>query len=111
MDITLLAQTAIAIATPFLSKIGEGTSRKIGEDIWSLIKKAFQAKGKDLNDANPDQLKADLEKILGEDELFKAELEDFIKQNQPSSIQQNIQNNAAIKKQVNITTNSGNFNF
>lgn len=111
MDITLLAQTAIALAMPFLNKIGEGTSRKVGEDIWALIKKPFQAKGLELNEANLEQSKTDIEQMLAEDEIFKAELEDFINQHQTSAMQQNIQNNAAIEKQVNITNNSGNLNF
>lgn len=111
MDITLLAQTAIALAMPFLNKIGEGTSRKVGEDIWALIKKPFQAKGMELNEANHEQSKTDIEQMLAEDEIFKAELEDFINKHQTSAMQQNIQNNAAIEKQVNITNNSGNLNF
>ena len=46
MEILTLATTALTLAKPFLEKIGEGTSRKIGEDIWNLIKKQFQRKEK-----------------------------------------------------------------
>ncbi|WP_295720653.1 hypothetical protein [Mucilaginibacter sp.] len=111
MDITLLAQTAVTLATPFLSKIGEGTSRKIGEDIWGMIKDCFTSKGKEIDENNPAQLQSNLEEILAEDESFKLKLEDYVAKNQPSSVQQNVQNNAAISKQVNITSNSGDLHF
>lgn len=111
MDTIILAQTAIALATPFLSKIGEGVSRKIGEDIWALIKKPFQSKGRELNEAEPEKLQAQLEVMLNEDEIFRKELEDFVKKNQASISQQNIQNNAPIEKQVNIKDNFGNLSF
>lgn len=112
MDIAILAQTALTLAAPFLNKIGEGTSRKIGEDVWSLIKKPFNAQGKELAETTEHiVLKADLEQMLGNDESFKKELEEFVTNAQSSSVQQTIQNNAAIEKQVNITSNSGNLNF
>lgn len=111
MEIALLAQTAMTLAYPFLKKIGEGASRKIGEDIWSLIKNQFQSNGKDIAYTNSEQLKIELEDLLSENEKFKAELEAFINSHQPSSVQQNIQNNAAVAKQAIITTNTGNINF
>lgn len=113
MEIITLATTALTLAKPFLEKIGEGTSRKIGEDIWNLIKKPFLKKGKDADKLSGVELDVELTQILSEDAEFKKELEDFVTnaQSQLSQVNQNIQNNGTIEKQVNIGSNIGNISL
>jgi len=113
METITLITTALALAKPFLEKIGEGTSRKIGEDIWNLIKKPFLTKGKDIEQLNGEELKIELAHTLAEDPNFKKELEEFITnaQSKIDAINQNIQNNGNIEKQVNIGSNVGNISL
>ena len=113
METVLLITTTLTLAKPFLEKIGEGTSRKIGEDIWNLLKKPFSKKGKDIDQLSEDQINSELLKILSEDSDFKKELEDFINiaKSQLSAVNQNIQNNGSIDKQVNIGSNVGNISL
>lgn len=113
MDILTLATTALSIASPFLTKIGEGTSRKIGEDIWNLIKKPFGEKGNELDKKNSEEIKDELITLLNENQDFKNELENFVNnaQIELGHISQNIQNNGSIEKQVNIGSNIGNINL
>lgn len=113
MEILTLATTALALVNPFLQKIGEGTSRKIGEDIWNLIKKPFDTKQKNIEELNPEDLKNELIEILKTDGTFKKELEEFILNVQPTteSVTQNINNNAVVEKQANIGNNIGNISL
>ena len=113
MDIITLVTTSLSLASPFINKIGEGTARKIGEDVWNLIKKPFSKKGQDIEKLNEDEINSQLKQILSEDLDFKKELEDFITnaQSQLSSANQNIQNNGNIEKQVNIGSNIGNISL
>lgn len=55
----------------------------------------------------------ELTQILSEDAEFKKELEDFVTnaQTQLSQVNQNIQNNGTIEKQVNIGSNIGNISL
>lgn len=109
MEIFALATTALSIATPFLEKIAEGTAKKIGEDVWNLIKKPFELKNKDINSMNRDELKLELVEILRIDPNFKNELETVVikGQEQINLSTQNINNAGSIEKQINITHNSG----
>ena len=112
METITLVTTAFTLAKPFLEKIGEGTSRKIGEDIWNLIKKPFTKKGKDINGLSMDEINSELTQILTEDFNFKKELEEFITNAQKvDAINQNIQNNGNIENQVNIGSNVGNISL
>lgn len=113
METITLVTTALALAKPFLEKIGEGTSRKIGEDIWNLLKKPFLKKGKEIDQLNEEELNSELTKILSEDFDFKKELEDFVTnaKSQLSTVNQNIQNNGSIEKQVNVGSNIGNISL
>lgn len=113
MDILTLATTALSLASPFLGKIGEGTSRKIGEDIWNLIKKPFGEKGKELDTKNSEEVKDELINMLNENIEFKNELENFVNnvELELGTINQNIQNNSSIEKQINIGSNIGNINL
>lgn len=110
MDILTLATTALSLASPFLTKIGEGTSRKIGEDIWNLIKKPFGEKGHEIDAKNSAEVKNELVDMLNKNPDFKNELENLVNNAQVElgTINQNIQNNSSIEKQVNIGSNIGN---
>ncbi|MCZ2085751.1 MAG: hypothetical protein LC112_15895 [Flavobacteriales bacterium] len=113
MEIITLVATAFTLAKPFLEKIGEGTSRKIGEEIWNLIKKPFSKEGKDISNLSIDEIKFDLTQMLSKDSEFKKEFEEIITNAQLKidSVNQNIQNNGSIEKQVNIGSNIGNISL
>lgn len=110
METSLLITTVLTLTKPFLEKIGEGTSRKIGEDIWNLIKEPFSKKGKDVDKLTEDDLEMELTQILSEDPDFKKELEELITNAKAkiNTVNQNVQNNGSIEKQVNIGSNVGN---
>jgi len=115
LTITALALTAYNLAKPFLDKTGEGVARKVGEDIWTLIKKPFQSdKGDDIEAfalSNVNDFKAQLEKKLSEDVALREELDECINNAQlelSGNFQQNINSYGDIEKQINIQTNSGN---
>lgn len=114
MDILTLASTAFVLAKPFLEKTQEGVARKVGEDIWNLIKTPFTKKGKNQVEAlaNTDQevFKKELEQYLLEDETFAKQLSELINQSQnllSGNFQQNINSYDKVEKQINIQTNSG----
>lgn len=114
MEIITLATTALTLIQPFINKIGEGVSRKVGEDIWNLIKKPF-SKDKIVDELklleNPEIFKSDLVIKLNEDLSFQNELIALIEKSQnelASYNQQNIHNNGNIEKQVNIGSITGN---
>lgn len=118
MEIVSLSALAISIATPFISKTAEGVARKVGEDIWSLIKAPFVKKGKEdieqyaKND--PENFKRELECELENDDNFRICLQEKVDKatvELSGSFQQNINNTGTIEKQVNIQNNSGNLNF
>ncbi len=83
MDIATIAAAALTFSLPFLKKAGEKMSEKIGEDIWSKIKKLFtsdkQKKLVEQLEKNPEDVKTQgaIEAILDEkidnDELLKKE--------------------------------------
>ena len=116
IEFAALVLSAYKIAKPFLEKTGEGVARKVGEDIWNLIKKPFidkkgnDAKTEEISESefseilttelknNPD-LVAQLNKIVEEANV------NFTSGNQ------NISNNAEIQKQLNINSNTGSINF
>ncbi len=117
MDIVTLATTALALAQPFLNKIGEGVSRKVGEDIWNLVKKPF-TKDKEVNETklleNPEAFKQELIAKLNEDLSFQNELLSLVEKSQKelsNYTQQNINNNGNIEKQVNVGNITGNINL
>ena len=117
MEPITLITTAIALATPYLLKTGEGIAKSIGEDIWKLIKKPF-TKNKEAdfsfditNEEEKDKLIDLLSKKIDEDSTFKYELENAVEKGQKdlnAYYQQNIHNNGEIGKQINTQENSGN---
>lgn len=114
MDILTLATTALTLATPFLSKIGEGVSGKVGEDIWNVIKKPFTKEKSEELMTNQENLKNELVIKLNEDLDFQRELREQVEKSQNEILnqtQQIINNNGNIEKQVNIGNLSGNINL
>lgn len=110
MDIITLATTALTLASPYIEKIGEGTARKIGEDIWNLLKKPFINKNKEIEKMNKEEIQSTLVEILNDDKNFKNELEKYVVQAQSKidNFNQTITNNGNIEKQVNIGNVKGN---
>lgn len=117
MDIITLASTALLLSKPFLNKIGEGVSRKIGEDIWNLIKKPFTKDKKGSNELlleTQENIETELVLKLQEDSIFENELRALVEKSQKelkNYTQQNITNNGSIEKQVNVGSVSGNINL
>ncbi|MDP9077080.1 MAG: hypothetical protein M3O71_06625 [Bacteroidota bacterium] len=115
MDILTLAVTAFTLAKPFLDKTGEGVARKVGEDIWSLIKSPFVKKGKEnvegLATTDQEAFTKELETLLRQDEGFAQQLRELVTNSQnllSGNFQQNINSYGDVEKQINIQTNSGN---
>ena len=114
MDILTLATTAYVLSKPFLEKTGEGVARKVGEDIWSLIKKPFIKKGTEnieqLAISDQETFTKDLEKQLEDDEALFKELIELVNNSHNllnGNFQQNIISHGTVEKQINIQTNSG----
>ena len=114
MDILTLATTAYILSKPFLEKTGEGIARKVGEDIWNLIKTPFVKKGTDnieeLAISDQDGFTKDLELQLKDDESLVKELTKLVNNSQNllnGNFQQNIVSHGTVEKQINIQTNSG----
>ena len=112
--------TALTIATPYLIKTGEKFAESMGEDIWKWIKKPFTSEEEKVIisdfqlDGDSEKVKTILLEKMNYDIQFK---EEFIKainnaQKELNSYnQQNINNNAAIEKQINIQNLTGNVNL
>lgn len=114
MDILTLASTAYILSKPFLDKTGEGVARKVGEDIWSLIKMPFAKKGKE----NIEELAVndhvaftkELEQQLQQNDSLARQLSELVTNSQnllSGNFQQNINSYDKVEKQINIQTNSG----
>jgi hypothetical protein len=115
MEFILLAQTAIALATPFLTKSGEKIAENIGEEIWGFIKKPFDSENDKFlieqveEDADARSLEIKLIEKLQQDSEFASNLKNII-ENAQKDLRvnaQQINNNATIEKQINIQNNSG----
>lgn len=119
MDLITLAPTAITMAKAFLKATNDGLGRKIGEDIWNLIKKPFQKKGneeevKELAVNNETEFSAQLQQYLTEDPDFAKSLQELVTNSQQlleNSLMQNITNNEKVEKQVNAGIINGNLSF
>lgn len=114
MDLPTLITSAFILVKPFLEKTQDGIARKIGEDVWNLIKKPFIKKGndniEDLAKTDLDTVKIELQKYLLEDEVFTKQLTDLVNQSNnllSGNFQQNITSNDKVEKQINIQTNTG----
>ena len=94
---TALAIAAYNLAKPFLEKTGEGIARKVGEDIWNLIKKTFHESGQSdietLALTNESNFKTQLEQKLATDEALKTTLASMVQKAEmelSGNFQQNI---------------------
>jgi hypothetical protein len=115
MDTAALALTAFTLVKPFLEKTGEGIAKKIGEDIWSVIKRTFTNKGENnpenLALTNQDDFKLSLEAELKSDSKFMTELTEIVEKAQiqlSGNFQQNNNIYGKVEKQINIQQNTGN---
>lgn len=100
----------IPLLTPIINKVGEGTFSKIGEEIWELIKKPFEAKQNGLKELNEERIKAILEEILNENPALKNDIKSRL--DSKTNVIQNINNTGAtIEKQVNIGNINGTINL
>jgi hypothetical protein len=116
MEFILLAQTAIELIAPFLTKSGEKIAENIGEEIWNFIRKPFNTeKDKFLieqieKDSDVQSLEIRLIEKLQQDSEFASNLKNII-ENAQKDLRENAQqinnNNAKIEKQINIQNNSG----
>lgn len=110
MEILTLATAVITLARPFLNKVGEGSALKIGEDIWKLLKGAFEKKNIDIDQMNASDVPGKLVELLNEDPDLKNNLEQFVSnaQTQIGAITQNVTNHGSIEKQINFGNVTGN---
>lgn len=115
MDILTLASTAYILSKPFLEKTSEGIARKVGEDIWNLIKQPFIKKGKKnieaLATADQEAFTKELEQQLLHDDALAHRLSELVTNYQnllSGNFQQNINTYDKVERQINIQTNSGN---
>lgn len=115
MGLLLLAQTALTLATPFIIKSGEKIAENVGEEVWSFITKTFDSANDKLLikqveiDNDPKVLEIKLLEKIKEDSEFADKLKEIV-ENAQKNIKENAQqinNNAAIEKQINIQNNSG----
>ena len=115
MDIIALASTAFTFALPYLVKSGEKISENIGQEVWEFIKRPFSKEAKDMTiSENQEQFKKELIDKIQEDSDFEKKLRTVVETAQnklTDSIQQNINNNGSIEKQVNVGNVSGDINL
>lgn len=120
MEPITLITAAISLATPFLIKTGEKIAENIGEDIWNLLKKPFSNKNDSVlsidiqKETEKEKLIDSLLDKINSDNNFKIELERAVNKAQKdlnAHYQQNINNNGAIEKQINIQNLTGDINF
>jgi hypothetical protein len=89
--ITIIATTVIGILSSYLAKTGEAAAKKVGEDIYQLLKDRFSKKPSaeealtDLKKTPDDSdvqaaLRVQLKKLLAEDEAFAAQLHQLLKE-------------------------------
>lgn len=84
--ISLLASTTVAFLSPYLAKAGEAAAKKIGEDLYQVIKARFRKESTakaaldDLTETPGDediqaQLRVQLKKLMKEDKKFAGQIE------------------------------------
>lgn len=115
IEIATLALSAFNFAQPFLEGTANGVARKVGEDIWLLIKKPFLKNGKKDVEAfaknEQEEFKKELQKELENDPQLASELANTIESAKTvlsGNFQQNINSYDKVEKQINIQHNSGN---
>lgn len=115
MDFATLLTTAFTFVTPFVLKSGEAIAEKAGEDIWNVLKKPFERKGKELTKENflqkQEEVKQQLLEELSTDTNLQQTLRTAVENAQrqvSGNYQQNIHAHGEVGKQINIQTNAGN---
>ena len=115
MEPITLALAAYTMAKPFLAKTGEGIARKVGEDIWNLIKSPFTKSGdKNIEVAaleNFQEFQSKLEHFVKNQPDFAAELSALVEKSKATlsgNSQQNVNSFGEVGRQINIQQNSGN---
>jgi len=89
--ISTIATTAVGILSAYLAKAGEAAAKKIGEDIYQVLKArlgkkpAAQEALADLEKAHDDTdlqaaLRVQLKKLLAEDEAFAVQLQHLLQE-------------------------------
>ena len=84
--ISLLASTTVAFLSPYLARVGEAAAKRIGEDLYQVVKARFskeptaKAALEDLAGTPDDediqaQLRVQLKKLMKEDRKFAAQVE------------------------------------
>lgn len=87
--ITVLTSTAVGILSSYLAKAGESAAKKIGEDIYDVLKGRFEKKPAaqevltDLEKSPEDTdiqgaMRIQLKKLLQEDEAFATQLQETL---------------------------------
>jgi len=87
--INVIAATAIGFLSPYLAKAGEVVARKLGEDLYDVLKARFGARPAaqealaDLEAAPDDSdrqasVRSQLKKLLAEDEAFALQLQNLL---------------------------------
>ena len=87
--INVIATTTIGFLIPHLAKVGDAITKKIGEDIYQVLKTRFSRKPvaqetlTDLEEAPNDSdlqaaLRVQLKKLLAEDEAFAGQLQNLL---------------------------------
>lgn len=100
----------IPLLKPIINKVGDGAFSKIGEEIWELIKKPFEAKQNGLRDLNEEKIKVILEEILNENPTLKNDIKSRLYTK--TNVIKNINNTGAtIEKQINIGNVNGTINL
>ncbi len=90
-SINVLTTAAIGILSPYLAKAGEVVAKKLGEDIYRVLKTRFGKKPSaqealtDLEKTPDDPdlqaaLRVQLKKLLAEDEAFAAQLQHLLEE-------------------------------
>ena len=89
--ISVIAAAAVSILSPYLAKAGEVVAKKVGEDIYQVLKTRFGKKPAakealaDL-EKNPKDIdsqaavRVQLKKVLAEDEAFAAKLQHLLQE-------------------------------
>ena len=115
MELITLASSAIGLAMPYLVKTGESIAEEVGKDIWNLVKSIFGSSEENsvqeqlVTGENNDEIIQLLIDKLSENLVLKNQLETAVLKAQDQlSINQTINNNGTIDKQININQNSGN---
>lgn len=117
MEPITLVTTAVALATPYLIKTGEKLAEGVGESIWEWLKKPFtkdeiENLPTNLNSAQElESLKLAILRKVESDATYRENLENAVVKGEQilnTNQQQNVNNHAAVEKQINIATNTGN---